>query len=53
MSDATRLTAEKAQAKAAECRDLAAHADDEAHRVMLLHMASTWDRIEKDLFKTQ
>jgi len=33
------------KAKAAECRDLAREADQESHRVMLEHVANTWERI--------
>ena len=43
----TRLDAETCRAKAEECRMLAGQAKDSHHRVMLLHMAETWDRIAK------
>ena len=42
-----RLDAESCKAKAAECRALARQDRNENHRVMLLHMAETWERIAK------
>jgi hypothetical protein len=50
MSDPTkRLTADEAQAKATECRDMAKRATNPEHRIMLEHMAETWERIAKGL----
>ena len=40
-----RLTPTEARAKARECREMAKVAHDQAHRVMLNHIAETWDRI--------
>jgi hypothetical protein len=44
---APRLNAETSRAKADECRMLAKQAKQQEHRIMLLHMAETWDRIAK------
>ena len=43
------LTANEARAKAQECRDLAKRAKLADHRIMLEHMAETWDRIATTL----
>ena len=43
------LSPEECAAKAAECRDLAQRADLEAHRIMLEHVAETWDRIGAEI----
>jgi hypothetical protein len=43
--EAKRLTAEEAKFKVIECRDMAKHAKNPEHRVMLEHMAQTWERI--------
>ena len=40
-----RLTAAEARAKAAECRGLAQHAIYPERRIMLEHIAETWERI--------
>jgi hypothetical protein len=40
-----RLTADEAKAKITECRELAKRATRPEHRVMLEHMAETWERI--------
>lgn len=40
-----RFTAEQARQKAAECRGLCARVKNPEHRVMLEHMADTWERI--------
>lgn len=45
----TRMTPEEARAKAAECRAMAEATNRQEHRVMLTHMAETWERIAKDL----
>ena len=42
---ARRLTAAEARDKVTECRDMAARATNPEHRIMLEHMAETWDRI--------
>ena len=39
------LDAESCMAKAAECREMAARAKRVSDRIMLLHMAETWERI--------
>jgi len=44
-----RLNADEAQAKAAECREMAKHVLKPEHRIMLHHMAETWDRIAVDV----
>ena len=50
MNDKTRrLSAEEANFKALECRELAKRTSIDAHRIMLEHMAETWDRIGDDL----
>jgi hypothetical protein len=43
------LTFEEAQAKSAECRTIAARARFPEHRIMLEHMAETWERIARTL----
>jgi hypothetical protein len=43
-----RLTPAEAQAKADECRTLAKVALDNSHRVMLISIAETWERIAAD-----
>jgi hypothetical protein len=40
-----RLTPAEAQAKADECREFATQAVDASHRVMLISIAETWERI--------
>jgi hypothetical protein len=40
-----RLTPAQARQKAEECRVLARTAQDNSHRIMLNHIAETWDRI--------
>ena len=42
-----RLSAETCRAKAEECRMLSKQASRQEHRIMLLHMAETWERIAK------
>ena len=49
MPEGRRLTLEECHAKVAECRDMAKRARDPDHRVMLEHMAQTWQRICEDL----
>jgi hypothetical protein len=46
-SPQTRLDAETCRAKAAECRELARSALKQSDKIMLLHMAETWERIAK------
>ena len=48
---AHRLTIEECHAKIAECREMAQRARRPEHRVMLEHMAETWERICADLEK--
>ena len=43
--DFPNLTIEECRAKAAECRAMARDAVQADHRVMLLHIAETWERI--------
>ena len=49
MADGKRLNAEEARAKAVECREMAKRVMNPEHRVMLQHMAETWDRIARGL----
>jgi hypothetical protein len=51
MPEVKRLTVEECHAKVAECRDMARRARDPSHRIMLEHMAETWERICEDLKK--
>jgi hypothetical protein len=44
-----RLTADEARGKAAECREMAKRVQNPEHRIMLDHMAETWDRIAQNL----
>jgi len=44
-----RITIDDARSKAAECRDLARQAQVSKHRVMLEHMAETWERIASNM----
>ena len=46
-----RLTPIEAQEKALECRSLSKQAMKPEHRVMLEHMAQTWERIAADMQK--
>ena len=43
------LTTEQCQQQATNCRLLAEKAMTDAHRVMLEHIAGTWDRIAADI----
>ena len=52
MTERNRLTLEECHAKIAECRDMARRADAQSHRVMLEHMAETWERICEDMKKS-
>jgi hypothetical protein len=45
------LTLEECHAKSDECRSMAERAASREHRIMLLHIADTWERICKDLAK--
>jgi hypothetical protein len=44
-----RLSPDQCREKAAECREQARLSKNEAHRIMLLHMADTWGRIGSTL----
>jgi hypothetical protein len=44
-----RLTAEEARQKVVECREMAMRARYPEHRLMLEHMAETWERIARSL----
>jgi hypothetical protein len=46
---ANRLSPEESRAKAAECRALAQQALRQEHRIMLEHIAETWDRLASEL----
>lgn len=39
------LSFEEAMAKAVECRDVARRAERDEHKIMLEHVAKTWERI--------
>jgi hypothetical protein len=43
------LTAEDVHARVIECRDMAKLAQYPEHRIMLDHMAGTWERIARSL----
>jgi hypothetical protein len=43
------LSAEQCTAKAVECRELAKTANRQEHRIMLEHMADTWERVAADI----
>ena len=49
--DANDLTAKSTREQAASCRKLAKNVMTPAHRVMLEHVADTWDRIGADIDK--
>jgi hypothetical protein len=49
MADGHHLTIEECHSKVAECREMARRAHRPEHRVMLEHMAETWERICADL----
>ena len=44
-----RLSAEDARVKVAECLEMSRIARDTSHRIMLEHMAETWERIARDI----
>ena len=46
-----RLSVEEAKAKVIECREMAKRDVNPEHRVMLEHMAGTWERIARTLEK--
>ena len=39
-----RLSPDQCREKAHECRELARQTKNDAHRIMLMHMADTWSR---------
>jgi hypothetical protein len=43
------VTAAQAREKVIECMDLAAIAREPSHRIMLRHIAETWERIALDM----
>jgi hypothetical protein len=43
------LIAHQCRVQAAACRSLAEQTMTQAHRVMLEHIASTWERIAQDI----
>ena len=50
MNDKTRcLTTEEAKFKALECREIAKRSTFPSHKIMLEHMAETWERIARDV----
>jgi hypothetical protein len=44
-----RLTADECRNKANDCREAAAIATKQEHKIMLQHMAETWERIAADV----
>ena len=44
-------TAEEARLKALECIEMAKHSKLDRHRIMLEHIAKTWERIAVDIDK--
>ena len=44
-----RLSAEEARTKAAQCREEAKRTGIPQHKVMLEHMAQTWERMAKSI----
>ena len=44
-----RLNAGEVKAKVAECREMSARAKVPEHRLMLEHIAGTWERIARTL----
>lgn len=42
------LTTEECRTKAIECREMAEHVGP-GHRIMLLHIAETWERISAEV----
>jgi hypothetical protein len=53
MADRKPLTVEECEAHAKECRHMALRATSDEHRIMLDHMADTWERICGDLKRNQ
>jgi hypothetical protein len=49
MATTKRLSAHEARLKAEECRAMALRVGLAEHKVMLEHMAETWERIATDL----
>jgi hypothetical protein len=49
LPDARALRIETCRTKAGECREMAGLTQIESHRIMLRHMADTWDRIAADI----
>lgn len=52
MRDRKTPTLEECHTKATECREMAKRAGDPSHRIMLNHMAETWERICTELKQT-
>ena len=49
MASQTDLNADQCKTQATRCRELAKHVMTDSHRVMLEHIAATWDRIAADI----
>jgi len=47
------LSIEICRERASDCREMANLAGKPEHRIMLQHMAETWDRIAADMAKTK
>lgn len=43
------MTVEEARGKVVECMEMAAVARNRSHKIMLEHMADTWQRIANDI----
>jgi len=48
-NEPTRVDAEEARARAAECREEAKRSPKREHKIIMEHVAQTWDRIAKSL----
>ena len=49
MAETKRLSAEECKSKAEDCREMGRVAVRSEHRIMLQHMAETWERIATDV----
>lgn len=49
MADKSELTAEQCAAQATRCRELGRQTMNPPHRIMLEHIAATWERIGIDI----
>ena len=49
MTDKSELTTEQCAMQASRCRELGRHTMSPPHRIMLEHIAGTWERIAIDI----